>query len=149
MCETQLRVRYAETDQMGVAHHASYVVWFEAARVEAMRRLGCNYKEMEQDGCHLPVVQLSCRYRAPAHYDDLLTIRTRVKRLRESLVHFFYEVSRDGELLAEGETVHIAIDDEGKKRTFPEKYTANLRAALGQHSAVSPVPDRFLDQMTR
>jgi acyl-CoA thioester hydrolase len=133
-CETQLRVRYAETDQMGVAYHSNFVIWFEVGRVEALRQLGFTYKQMEQDGCHLPVVDLRCRYKAPARYDDLITVRTYLKRVRENLVHFFYEVLRaeDATVLAEGETVHLTLDNEGNKRIFPEKYLALLRSAVSR-----------------
>jgi acyl-CoA thioester hydrolase len=134
VCETQLRVRYAETDQMGVVYHSNFVIWFEVGRVEALRTLGFTYKQMEQDGCHLPVVDLRCRYKAPARYDDLITVRTYLKRVRENLVHFFYEVLRaeDATVLAEGETVHLTLDNEGNKRTFPEKYLALLRSEVSR-----------------
>jgi acyl-CoA thioester hydrolase len=133
VCETQLRVRYAETDQMGVVYHSNYVIWFEVGRVEALRQLGFTYKQMEGDGCHLPVVELRCRYKAPARYDELIAIRTRLKDVRAGLVHFHYQVVRaeDGGLLAEGETVHLAIDGQGKRRTFPKKYLSVLQAAVG------------------
>jgi acyl-CoA thioester hydrolase len=119
-------VRYAETDQMGVVYHSNYVIWFEVGRVEALRQLGLTYKEMEQDGCHLPVVEVRCRYKAPARYDDLITVRTRLKKIRSNLIRFGYEIVRaaDGTLLAEGETVHLTLDDRGERRTFPEKYLA-------------------------
>ena len=124
--ETQLRVRYAETDQMGVVYHSNYVIWFEVGRVEALRQLGFTYKEMEQDGCHLPVVEVRCRYKAPARYDDVITVRTRLKKFRSNLIRFGYEIVRaaDGTLLAEGETVHLTLDDRGERRTFPDKYLA-------------------------
>ena len=131
-CETQLRVRYAETDQMGVVYHSNFIIWFEVGRVEALRQIGFAYKRLEEDGCHLPVVQLHCRYRAPAHYDDLITVRTQIRRLREGVVHFFYEVlrSENGQLLAEGDTLHFAVDEQGNRRAFPAKYMAALRKAV-------------------
>jgi acyl-CoA thioester hydrolase len=134
VAETQLRVRYAETDRMGVVYHSNFAVWFEVGRVEAMRQFGFSYLQMERDGCHLPVVELRCRYKAPAYYDDVITIRTYVKNLRPSLLHFGYEVSRsqDGTLLAVGETVHLSRDDHGGKCAFPPKYLAALRAAAGK-----------------
>jgi acyl-CoA thioester hydrolase len=132
--ETRLRVRYAETDQMGVVYHSNFIVWFEVGRVEALRQLGFTYKQMEQDGCHLPVVEVRCRYKSPARYDDEIVVRTRLKNVRGNMVHFFYEISRacDSMLLAEGETVHIAVDDDGNRRTFPEKYMDVLKAAAGK-----------------
>jgi acyl-CoA thioester hydrolase len=133
-CETRLRVRYAETDQMGVVYHSNFIIWFEVGRVEAMRQLGFSYKQMEHDGCHLPVVEVRCRFKAPALYDEEILVRTHIKNLRASMIHFVYEVVRadDGTLLAEGETIHFTVDDQGNKRRFPEKYMHAMRAALGR-----------------
>ncbi len=130
VCETQVRVRYADTDQMGVVYHSNYIVWFEVGRVETLRQFGFTYKQMELDGCHLPVVEVRCRYKVPARYDELITIRTRVRNLRRNLVHFGYEVvrSEDSVLLAEGETVHLTMNDKGEKCSLPEKYFAALKA---------------------
>ena len=111
--ETTLRVRYVETDQMGVVYHSNYIIWFEVGRVEMLRQLGFTYSEMEkQDGTHLAVVDLRCRFKTPARYDDLISIRTRLMNVRESLVHFGYELLRadDQTLLAEGESVHLVVD---------------------------------------
>lgn len=133
--ETTIRVRYAETDQMGVVYHANYLVWFEVGRVEFLRQLGFSYKDMEQqDGCHIAVVDARCRYKAPARYDDEVIVRTHLKNVRESLVHFGYELLRanDGMLLAEGETTHVVIDREMKKRSIPGKYRALFREAVGR-----------------
>jgi len=130
--EVRLRVRYAETDRMGVVYHANYFVWFEIGRVELMRQLGFSYLEMEEnDGCGIAVIDARCRYKAPARYDDELMVRTHIELLRESIVKFGYELRRvaDGELLAEGDTTHIVVDREMKRRTMPEKYAAALRAA--------------------
>jgi len=123
--EVKIRVRYAETDQMGVVYHANHFVWFEVGRVELLRQLGFSYREMEQnDGCCIAVVDARCRYKAPARYDDEIIVRTRLKNVRESLVHFAYELVRatDGVLLAEGETTHIVTDSTMKVRAIPEKY---------------------------
>jgi acyl-CoA thioester hydrolase len=133
--ETRLRVRYAETDQMGVVYHSNHFVWFEVGRVELMRQLGFSYRDMERDdNCLIAVVDASCRYRAPAVYDDEITVRTHIKNVRESMVHFGYELRRveDGTLLAEGETTHIVINADKKITTFPEKYLVALRAAMGR-----------------
>jgi acyl-CoA thioester hydrolase len=134
VAETHLRVRYAETDQMGVVYHSNFIVWFEVGRVEALRQFGFTYKEMEQDGCQLPVVEVRCRYKSPARYDDEIVIRTHVKNLRGSMIHFFYEVIRaaDGTLLAEGETIHIAVGNDGRRCRFPKKYMTVLKAAAGK-----------------
>jgi acyl-CoA thioester hydrolase len=142
--ETAIRVRYAETDQMGVVYHANYLVWFEVGRVEFLRQLGFSYKEIEQrDGCCIAVVDARCRYKAPARYDDEITVRTQLKNVRESLVHFGYELLRasDGVLLAEGETTHVVIGPDLKKRAMPEKYLRLFREAAEQRlSSVSSEP---------
>ncbi len=138
--ETTIRVRYAETDQMGVVYHSNYFVWFEVGRVEFFRQLGFSYKDMEQqDGCCIAVVDARCRYKAPARYDDELVVRTRIKNVRESLVHFVYELSRasDGLLLAEGETTHVVINREMKKTPIPETYMAIFRSCLHHSPAPS------------
>lgn len=131
--EVKIRVRYAETDQMGVVYHANHFVWFEVGRVEFLRQLGFSYREMEQnDGCCIAVVDARCRYKAPARYDDEVIVRTHLKNVRGSLIHFAYELLRagDGLLLAEGETTHIVTDGEMKSRTIPEKYMASFSKAL-------------------
>jgi len=133
--EVRLRVRYAETDQMGVAYHSNHFIWFEVGRVELLRQLGFSYKDMEQnDNCHMPVVDARCRYRVPAVYDEEVIVRTHLKNVRESVVRFGYELRRasDGRLLATGETMHIAVDSEKKITAFPEKYIKALRAARGK-----------------
>ena len=130
---TTIRVRYAETDQMGVVYHSNYFIWFEVGRVELLRQLGFTYKEMErQDQCFIAVVDARCRFRAPARYDDEITIRTRLKNARESLIHFAYEAVRenDGTLLAEGETTHIVTDAKLNKRPLPEKYLNAFKRAV-------------------
>src|ERR1700693_4667650 len=99
--ETRIRVRYAETDQMGVVYHANHFIWFEVGRVELLRQLGFSYKEMEQqDNCFIAVVDARCRYKAPARYDDEIIVRTWLKNIRESVIHFGYELVRveDGSL---------------------------------------------------
>jgi acyl-CoA thioester hydrolase len=133
LCEVRLRVRYAETDQMGVVYHANHFIWFEVGRVEFLRRLGLSYRDMEQsDQCFIAVVDARCRYKAPAHYDDEVIVRTHLKNVRESLVHFGYELVRvsDGVLLAEGETTHIVTDAKMKTRAIPEKYAIAFREAM-------------------
>jgi len=132
-CEVRLRVRYAETDQMGVVYHANHFIWFEVGRVELLRQLGFSYREMEEnDGCFIAVVDARCRYKAPAHYDDEVIVRTHLKNVRESLVHFGYELLRvsDSVLLAEGETTHIVTDANMRTRMIPEKYASAFRDAM-------------------
>ena len=131
--ESRLRVRYAETDQMGIVYHANHFIWFEVGRVEFLRQLGFSYRDMERDdNCLIAVVDARCRYRAPAVYDDEIVIRTHIKNVRESMVHFGYELRRagDGTLLAEGETTHIVVNSENKISAFPKKYMGALRAAM-------------------
>jgi len=133
--ETRLRVRYAETDQMGVVYHANHFIWFEVGRVELLRQLGFSYRDMEQsDGCFIAVVDARCRYKAPVRYDDEVIVRTQLKNVRESVIHFGYELVRadDGELLAEGETTHIVTDEEMQTRLLPEKYLNAFREAMGK-----------------
>ena len=123
--ETKLRVRYAETDKMGVAYHSNFLIWFEVGRVELLRQLGFQYSEMEQqDNCHIPVADVNIRYKAPARYDDEIVVRTKIKNVRLSLLHFGYEIFResDGTLLATGETMHIIVDDKLVRTALPEKY---------------------------
>ena len=132
---TTLRVRYAETDQMGVVYYANYFVWCEIGRVEFFRQLGYDYKQMElENDCHLPVVEASCRYRAPARYDDEVILETRVTALRSSLVKFAYRILRaqpDGEqLLAEAETTHVSVDKTMQKRPLPERHYRAIKATM-------------------
>jgi acyl-CoA thioester hydrolase len=140
ICETTLRVRYAETDQMAVVYHSNYLIWFEVGRVELLRQLGFSYLEMETDGMNLPVVEVKCRYKHPARYDDELTIRTRLAQMRESLLRFHYEVLRksDGLLLAEGESVHVVVGRDLKRTHLTEKYRNALQAAAASASSATP-----------
>jgi len=135
VCETKVRVRYAETDQMGVVYHANYFVWLEIGRVELLRQLGFSYRDMErEDDCFIAVVDARCRYKAPARYDDEIIVRTYLKNLRDSLIHFGYELVRvsDNTLLAEGETTHVVTNAQMAKATLPEKYLSVFREAMGK-----------------
>lgn len=131
--EAPIRVRYAETDQMGVVYHSNYIIWFEVGRVELLRALGYTYREMERDGVHLPVVEVRCRYKQPARYDEALLVRTRIENLRPSLIRFGYEVVRaeDRAVLAEGESTHLVVGAHMQRTSFPDKYMAPFRAAAG------------------
>jgi acyl-CoA thioester hydrolase len=127
----RVRVRYAETDQMGVVYHANYLVWFEVGRVEFMRAHGLSYKQMElEEGCMIAVVEVTARYRAPARYDEELVIETRLVSARGSLIRFGYRVIReeDGVLLCEGETLHVVVGRDMKRRRLPGKYAERLAA---------------------
>src|SRR5579862_65154 len=136
-----VRVRYAETDQMGIVYYANYLVWFELGRVELLRSLGLAYSQMEKDHkLILPVVEANCRYRAPARYDDEILIETRPACVRNSVLKFAYRILRAGhdgtepKLLAEGETVHVVCDENLKRMPLPEKYSTALRALMAPHS---------------
>ncbi len=142
--ETQVRVRYAETDQMGVVYHSNYLIWFEVGRVEFMRQLGLDYKRLEQeDGCGIAVVDAHVRYRYPARYDDELVIQTRLLAARGVLVRFEYKILRaeDRQLLCEGETSHVVVGGGMKKRSLPQRYAERFAAQLhpisGSHIAAS------------
>jgi acyl-CoA thioester hydrolase len=120
---TRVRVRYAETDTMGVVYHANYFVWFEVGRCELLRDLGWSYREMELDGVRLPVIEASCAYLQPGRYDDELEITARAEVLSPVRVAFDYEVVRqpDGTVLARGRTVHAAVTHEGRPCRLPER----------------------------
>jgi acyl-CoA thioester hydrolase len=131
---TRLRVRYAETDQMGVVYHSNHLIWFEVGRVELLRQMGFSYRDMErEDGRFIAVAEVKCRYRAPVYYDEEVLVRTRLKNVRESVVVFSYELIRAdvGTLLAEGETTHIVTDSKMKVAALPDKYLRVFRAAVG------------------
>lgn len=129
--ETTIRVRYAETDQMGVVYHANYLVWFEIGRTEFCRARGFAYKDMEEnDGAFLVVAESYCRYKAPARYDDGLIVRTHITELRRRSLRFGYEIinATDGRIIAEGETGHVVTDANSRVITLPESYRLALSA---------------------
>lgn len=131
--ETRLRVRYAETDQMGVVYHSNHFIWFEIGRVELLRQLGFSYREMErEDGLYIAVAEARCRYRAPVRYDDEILVRTTLRNVRASVIHFGYELlhAESGALLAEGETTHIVTDANMKVAELSPKYSNVFRAAM-------------------
>ena len=131
--EARVRVRYAETDQMGVVYHANYLVWFEVGRVEMLRSLGIPYQRLEQEfGCLIAVVGVQARYRAPARYDDEIAVRTRLLAMRGPVLKIAYHVVRvaDEQLLCEGETTHIVVDRSMAKRLLPEPYAQVFRNLL-------------------
>jgi acyl-CoA thioester hydrolase len=118
--EIAIRVRYAETDRMGLLHHANYLVYFEQGRTELLRAQGLAYKDLEDQGYLLVLTRAQVRYRRPARYDDLLTVRTTVTRTSLVKIEHRYEVLRAGELLAEGETTLGCVDREGQVQVLPE-----------------------------
>lgn len=128
--ETVVRVRYAETDKMGIVHHSNYYIWFELGRSELCRSRGFSYREMEdQDGALLVVAESYCRYKSPAFYEDELTVRTQVAKIRSRSVTFVYQIFRasDNSVLAEGETLHIVTDNKNNIRSIPDRYKQMLK----------------------
>ncbi len=131
--EARVRVRYAETDQMGVVYHSNYLIWFEVGRVEFIRQLGLDYKRMEaEEGCGIAVVDAHLRYRAPARYDDELVIQTTLLAARGAVIRFGYRILRveDSILLCEGETVHVVVGKDMKKCSLPPKYAERFASHL-------------------
>ena len=127
--DTTIRVRYAETDQMGVVYYGNYFTWFEIGRVELCRQIGFEYKKMEiEDDSFLVVAEATCRYKRPARFDDLLTIRTRVTAVQRRTVRFAYEIIQQetGETIVTGETTHVICNRAGQTKSLPEKYRKYL-----------------------
>lgn len=123
--DTVVRVRYAETDKMGIVYYGNYFIYFEIGRVEYLRQRGLDYRRMELDDDSFTVVaEAKCRYRRPARYDDPLRIRTRVTLAKRSTITFAYEIlhHESGELLTTGETTHVVCDGNGRPKPLPEKY---------------------------
>src|SRR3989440_8304707 len=118
--EITIRVRYAETDRMGLLHHANYLVYFEQGRTELLRSRGLSYKDLEDQGYLLVLTKLEVRYRAPARYDDLLTLRTTVVKTTAVRIDHRYEVLRDGGLLAEGASTLACVDRDGRVQALPD-----------------------------
>jgi acyl-CoA thioester hydrolase len=124
----EIRVRDAETDQMGVAYYANYLVWFEVGRAEFCREKGFIYADLEKLGYRLAVTDAKCHYRNSARYDDLVIVRTRLKELNKRMISFGYQILRrdQEELIAEGETRHICLDSTNKPKSLPETFLAQL-----------------------
>lgn len=125
--ESRVRVRYAETDQMGVAYYANYLVWFEVGRSQYCNDCGFSYRDMEREtGLFMIVAEARCRYQTPAKYEDELIVRTRITELTRRTVRFGYEIIRtgDGTRVAKGDTLHVLTTPEGRPSSVPEKYRA-------------------------
>jgi len=118
--EISFRVRYAETDRMGLLHHANYIVYFEMGRTELLRERGISYRDIEDSGHLLVVIEVGCKFKRPAYYDDLLTLRTTVERVTHVKIVHRYEVFRDGVLLAEGHSTLACVDRDGKPQALPD-----------------------------
>ena len=117
--EIQIRVRYAETDRMGLLHHANYLVYFEQARTELLRSSHGAYKELEDQGYYLVIARVEIKYKSPAHYDDVLTIRTTVTRSTPVRIEHKYEVLREGTVICEGASTLACVDRAGKLQAMP------------------------------
>jgi acyl-CoA thioester hydrolase len=118
--EISFRVRYAETDRMGLLHHANYIVYFEMGRTELLRQRGISYRDIEDSGHLLVVIEVGCKFKRPAYYDDVLTLRTTIERVTHVKIVHRYEVFRDGVLLAEGHSTLACVDREGKPQALPD-----------------------------
>ncbi|MFZ0464798.1 MAG: thioesterase family protein [Candidatus Acidiferrales bacterium] len=143
--ETTVRVRYAETDQMGVVYYANFFVWFEVARVELMRQMGFSYKQMEfEDDSFVVVAKASCTYKRPARFDDVIRICTRVTEARRRTITFSYEVINDAtrELVATGETLHVICGHDGRPKSLPEKYRPYFPLGRSSDGVGAEAPQR-------
>ena len=137
ICTSRIRVRYAETDQMGMAYYANYLIWMEAGRSDFCRECGFSYRDLERkEKAFLSVVEANCRYLSPARYDDEIMIRSCLRAVRKRVLVFGYEVYRlpGDELVAEGETLHVITDREGRPRVLPEKYRELFLAGIKARS---------------
>jgi acyl-CoA thioester hydrolase len=134
----EIRVRFGETDLMGIVHHASYLSYFEAARVAWLRRRGVTYKTWAERGWHLPVVEANLRYRAPAKFEDVLTVEVELSEIRSHSLRFTYKVTRDADLLAEGETRLACVDGKHELLKLPDALVEVLVRAESHtpHDAV-------------
>jgi acyl-CoA thioester hydrolase len=126
--EIQIRVRYAETDRMGLLHHANYLVYFEQARTELLRAAGASYKDLEDGGWLLVLTKVEVRYRRPARYDDVLTIRTFVERVTAVRIDHRYEVLCDGSLVAEGSSTLACVDRDGRPQALPDFLRGDVKS---------------------
>ena len=126
-CLTEIRVRYAETDAMGIVHHSHFVVWMELGRSDLLRSLGQSYAQWEAMGVRLPVNGIALTYRSPAKFDELVQVRTRIKEVSRRHVTFSYAIERDGLLLAEGESRHLVAGEDGRARVLPESFLNLLK----------------------
>ena len=129
--ESRIRVRYAETDQMGMVYYANYLIWMEVGRSDFCRECGFSYREMErEEQAFLAVAEANCRYLAPARYDDEVVIETVLARVRSRVVEFTYQIKSCGTLLAEGRTLHVVIGSDGRPRSMPDRYLELLKSKM-------------------
>jgi len=131
ICESRFRVRYAETDQMGMVYYANYLVWMEVGRSDYCRECGFSYRELErEEQAYLAVAEANCRYLSPARYDDEILVETEMTRVASRVVEFSYRIRTAAALLAEGRTVHVVIGADGKPRSMPPRYLELLKSKL-------------------
>lgn len=144
--ETEIRVRYKETDQMGVAYHANYLIWFEVGRAELMRSIGLPYREFEKNGLFLPVLKVYCEYKHAVKYDEQITVVTRLQELQNVRLYFSYEIRLDNRLMAGGYTEHAFINEKGKpvalKKTSPFLWNHLCKAIEKQQEGEGDSSDR-------
>jgi acyl-CoA thioester hydrolase len=132
LAEVGIRVRYQETDQMGVVYHGNYFTWFEAARIELLDQLGCPYRNLEKDGYLLPVLHCEAKFRKPAHFDDRLVVRVSIKEPPSAKIQIYYQVFRNQEVLCTGNTTHAFIDHDGKLVRPPAIFLKKIKESMGQ-----------------
>ena len=129
--ESRIRVRYAETDQMGMVYYANYLIWMEVGRSDFCRECGFSYREMErEEQAFLAVAEANCRYLAPARYDDEVIIETVLSRVRSRVVEFSYRIKSGRTVLAEGRTLHVVIGKDGRPRSMPDRYLELLKSKM-------------------
>jgi len=130
-CRSRFRVRYAETDQMGMVYYANYLVWMEVGRTDFCRDCGFSYRELErEEQAYLTVAEATCRYLAPARYDDEILVETELSRLSNRIIEFSYRIKNGETLVVEGRTVHVVLGADGKPRSLPERYRELLKSRL-------------------
>ena len=129
--ESRFRVRYAETDQMGMVYYANYLIWMEIGRTDFCRECGFTYRDLEhEEQAYLTVAEATCRYLAPARYDDAIVVETEMTRAKSRIVEFLYRIKSGTTLLAEGRTIHVVIGADGKPRSMPPRYVELLKSKM-------------------
>jgi len=131
VCRSRFRVRYAETDQMGMVYYANYFVWMEVGRSDFCRECGFSYRDLEREKqAYLSVAEANCRYLAPARYDDEILVETTLSRVKSRIIEFSYQIKTGDTVLAEGRTVHVVIGADGRPRSLPQPYRELLKSSF-------------------
>ena len=131
VCESRFRVRYADTDQMGMVYYANYLIWMEVGRSDYCRQCGFSYRDLErEEKAYLAVAEANCRYRAPVRYDDEILVETEITRFDRRMLEFSYRIKNGATLLAEGRTLHVVIGPDGKPKSMPQRYLELLKSRL-------------------